>query len=286
MTSTVEMTWSALTQSITPGFWNVRAEVYPINSNANDTNMANNYMTDGSWRAVSCKEDLNGNGLVDFVDMIHVANMVGKTGPPGWIPEDLMPDGVVDIFDANILARRMGWSSAYPDQPPSIHPEIWPLKVQAYHANFTVPVYSDYIVFSNTWSFNSVSRQFSFDVATEVDAFCNVTIPATLMSGNFSVYLDGVPAPCEVSTNVTHYFIYFTSTGLRHRVTIRSTIVGLLGDANGDGWVDIYDAIILANAYNSVPGSPNWNAAADFNRDNIVDIYDAIILANHYNQHN
>jgi len=61
--------------------------------------------------------------------------------------------------------------------------------------------------------------------------------------------------------------------------------VRLRGDINGDGVVDIYDAILLANAYNSARGKVNWNPDADINGDNIVDIYDAIILANHYNQH-
>jgi len=54
------------------------------------------------------------------------------------------------------------------------------------------------------------------------------------------------------------------------------------GDTNGDGIVDIYDAIILANAFASTPTQPNWNAAADLNHDNIVDIFDAIILANNF----
>jgi hypothetical protein len=57
------------------------------------------------------------------------------------------------------------------------------------------------------------------------------------------------------------------------------------GDINGDGTVDIYDAIILAGAFNSMLGSPNWNPNADINGDGWVDIYDAIILAGHYNQH-
>jgi parallel beta-helix repeat protein len=61
--------------------------------------------------------------------------------------------------------------------------------------------------------------------------------------------------------------------------------VRLPGDINGDGIVDIYDAILLANAYNSTPGIANWNPNADVNGDSIVDIYDAIILASHYNQH-
>ena len=57
------------------------------------------------------------------------------------------------------------------------------------------------------------------------------------------------------------------------------------GDINGDGTVDIYDAILLAGAYNTVPGSPKWNPNADLKADDVIDIYDAIILANHYNQH-
>jgi hypothetical protein len=57
------------------------------------------------------------------------------------------------------------------------------------------------------------------------------------------------------------------------------------GDINGDGSVDIYDAILLAGGFNSTPEKPNWNTNADLNSDGVVDIYDAIILANHYNQH-
>jgi hypothetical protein len=56
----------------------------------------------------------------------------------------------------------------------------------------------------------------------------------------------------------------------------------LLGDINSDNTADIYDAILLANAYNSRLGDQNWSLAADLNSDNTVDIYDAILLANNY----
>jgi parallel beta-helix repeat protein len=56
----------------------------------------------------------------------------------------------------------------------------------------------------------------------------------------------------------------------------------IAGDINDDGIVDIYDAILFANAYNSKPTSPNWNPNADINGDNIVDIFDAVLLANNY----
>jgi hypothetical protein len=54
------------------------------------------------------------------------------------------------------------------------------------------------------------------------------------------------------------------------------------GDVNGNGKVDIYDAIILAGAYGSTPKTANWNPNADINGDQTTDIYDAIILANNY----
>jgi plastocyanin len=64
-------------------------------------------------------------------------------------------------------------------------------------------------------------------------------------------------------------------TGGRVQVTIP-------GDLNGDFTVDIYDAILLANAFNSAPYKPSWNSNADLNGDETVDIYDAIILAAHF----
>jgi PKD repeat protein len=57
---------------------------------------------------------------------------------------------------------------------------------------------------------------------------------------------------------------------------------GLPGDINGDGIVDIFDAIMLANAFNSGPGDPQWNPNADINGDSVVDIFDAITLANNF----
>jgi hypothetical protein len=61
--------------------------------------------------------------------------------------------------------------------------------------------------------------------------------------------------------------------------------VGIPGDANGDGIVNILDAITLGKAFTTTPGSKNWNPNADINGDGIINILDAIILGNHYLQH-
>jgi hypothetical protein len=58
--------------------------------------------------------------------------------------------------------------------------------------------------------------------------------------------------------------------------------LSLLGDLNGDGSVDVFDALILASAYNSNPSSPNWNPNADLNGDSRVDLFDALLMASNY----
>jgi parallel beta-helix repeat protein len=54
------------------------------------------------------------------------------------------------------------------------------------------------------------------------------------------------------------------------------------GDLNGDGIVNILDAVLAASAFGSSPGHPNWNSLADLNNDGIIDIFDLIILASNF----
>jgi len=89
----------------------------------------------------------------------------------------------------------------------------------------------------------------------------------------------------HVYTAEGNYTVTLTVTdtqGLQHNKTetVRVSMVPpLLGDINGDGVVNILDAILLAKAFGSRPGSPNWDPRADLNKDNVVNILDAIILA-------
>jgi len=73
--------------------------------------------------------------------------------------------------------------------------------------------------------------------------------------------------------------------GLQHNKTetiIVSMAPPLIGDINGDGVINILDSILLANAFGSKPGSPNWDPRADLNNDNAVNILDAIKLAGNF----
>jgi ABC-type oligopeptide transport system substrate-binding subunit len=60
------------------------------------------------------------------------------------------------------------------------------------------------------------------------------------------------------------------------------------GDINGDGTVDIYDALLLSAAYGATPGASNWNSLAKLTDPAVtgpdINIYDAIVLSSNYGQ--
>jgi len=58
----------------------------------------------------------------------------------------------------------------------------------------------------------------------------------------------------------------------------------LEGDLNGDGYVDIFDAVKVALAFGSQYGDPNYDLIADVNKDGIVDIFDMVVVAIHYGE--
>ncbi len=61
----------------------------------------------------------------------------------------------------------------------------------------------------------------------------------------------------------------------------------LVGDLNGNGKVGLDDLVLLANAYNSKPGDPNWNPMADLASPfGIISLSDLVTLAMHYGQYN
>jgi CARDB/Dockerin type I domain len=90
--------------------------------------------------------------------------------------------------------------------------------------------------------------------------------------GDYMISAYAVPVPEETNT-----------ADNSHTGSVITVVIP--GDINGDGTVDIFDAILLAGAYNTASGGPNWSPNADINGGGTVDIFDAIILANHCNQH-
>jgi len=90
--------------------------------------------------------------------------------------------------------------------------------------------------------------------------------------GNYTISAYACPVPDE-------------TTIANNNCTGGTVYVGIPGDINGDGTVNILDAKIVGNSFLATHDSPNWNPNADINGDGIVNILDAIVLANHFLQH-
>ena len=59
--------------------------------------------------------DVNRDGIVNILDLISVAQQLGKRVPPNS-PVDINGDGVVNIFDLTLVAQGIGQSAAPPAQ--------------------------------------------------------------------------------------------------------------------------------------------------------------------------
>ena len=69
--------------------------------------------------------------------------------------------------------------------------------------------------------------------------------------------------------------------------TLNGSVAGLNisllgGDLNDDNKINIFDYLVLSNAYNSVPGDANWNPNADIDCNGRVNIFDYLILSQNY----
>lgn len=62
-------------------------------------------------------------------------------------------------------------------------------------------------------------------------------------------------------------------------------VITLPGDIDGDFKVGLTDLQILAAAYGSKPGDPNWNPNADMDNSGAVGLLDLLTLSQHYGQH-
>jgi hypothetical protein len=51
--------------------------------------------------------DMNGDGMVDLLDITSVASHYGETGAAGWIIQDVVKDGKVNVLDIAVVASHM-----------------------------------------------------------------------------------------------------------------------------------------------------------------------------------
>jgi hypothetical protein len=99
--------------------------------------------------------------------------------------------------------------------------------------------------------------------------------PGKAVSSDLTLYNTKLANPTSIDKSLPHSVV----SG-----TYDLTLTALVGDLDSNGVVDIFDALILANAFGTSPENPRWNVAADINNDGQVDIFDAILLGIHFGQ--
>jgi len=119
-----------------------------------------------------------------------------------------------------------------------------------------------------------------------------INVPKGGMVKSVSYSINGEPNVTITETtnflNITSYGHYnLTLYALDHLGNIKASettffTVTLKHDLNGDGTVDIFDAIILLNSYGASTEDPNYNEAADFDSDGFVNLYDAVDFLSEY----
>lgn len=145
---------------------------------------------------------------------------------------------------------------------------------RGYSFNITVGV-KNYGVFGET--FNVTARINSSIVETrtvtvasgETTELVFVKNTSSMTEGKYTLSANATVVPGETDSS-------------NNNVNDASVFVTIPGDVNGDGSVNIYDAITFAAAFNSLPGSISWNSNADINGDNGVDVFDAILLSSNF----
>ena len=95
------------------------------------------------------------------------------------------------------------------------------------YSNLKVEIYSNSSI--SDFQFNVTDKELSFNVTgpTGTRGFCNVTIPANLLWGTFSLYINGSPLVENVdytqTFNGTHYTFHINYTHSTHMIEITGT---------------------------------------------------------------
>lgn len=114
--------------------------------------------------------------------------------------------------------------------------------------------------------------------------YVNVTMPVGFNVTEIKVLIDDQPVQQPfptITTNGTHYFVYFEFTLSIHQISIHYANAY---DVNSDGVIDIFDIAAVALAFGSKPTDSNWNLDADINEDELIDIFDLVVVALHFGE--
>jgi hypothetical protein len=165
----------------------------------------------------------------------------------------LMLDAYPDFFLPHVLGEMDFNYYWYPGQPPQ-----W--------GCFKIDYYSDYVMWANASGTNGTGWPVPFRLGGlhVWEPGCDVSPPAGIVGTS-----DMITMALAIGSRWNYFGV---TTNLR-------------ADVNIDGKVGLRDLVLLANAYGSVPGDPNWNPNADIDFNGVVGLNDLVIMAQEYGNH-
>ena len=89
--------------------------------------------------------------------------------------------------------------------------------------------------------------------------------------------------PCNHYNITAKATILLGETNTTNNILTDGTVkIKMIGDADGDGRVDMNDIYLVAKGFGSYPGHPKWNPAADINKDGNVGIMDIAMISGNF----
>jgi hypothetical protein len=194
------------------------------------------------------------DGTYDAQDLL-ITNVVTTPGPGLFV----LPK--YDVAVTNVTA-----SITFVDQGYGANVTVTAANLGSYSETFNVTVYANTTVIAsqNITLSSGTSSNVTFTWDTTGFAYGNYTISAYAW-------------PVENETNLAN-----------NNFTGGTVLVTVPGDINGDGTVNILDAILLSDTFGLSPGQPGYNPAANFVPNGplgaTINILDAIFLASNFDQ--
>jgi len=148
---------------------------------------------------------------------------------------------------------------------------VTPLRTQAYQ---------DWLVYINITVRNEGNLTETFNVTLYYDSNIIQTATVTDLAPDEEITLT-IPWFTTGVTACHNYTIRGEAERVPYELDTADNIytdgtikIKIMGDANGDGVVDVRDLSIIGRAFGAHPGHPRWDPEADLNLDNVIDIRD------------
>jgi hypothetical protein len=253
------------------------------------------------------------------VDGVHMTNTTDTTSLPDGLPENVTPvrsystdivgNGNVTIratgFDYTAGARLFGytgdqWIALNSSESTGLVTTDIPARVQTLVvARPTISVTVDVVAGANRTAVSTQSttagQQTAFQLTQQTYGAELVSVSASASTGETVSTSERNPVEWSLTTELDENS-FNTTSGTYDTVTVEVTAEGRTrtvtknvsleiraeGDANGDGRVDIFDAVTIGRNWQAVAGDPNYSYAADLNNDGVIDIFDAVVIGRNW----